>query len=369
MDNYSLQDPLLHLGAFLGGGATTNDHQQQQQQQQLLHHYAQLLRLSSGLSSSVLAPGPRHQLPLLPEPQSDKSEDHSRRRNKEKTCRVIKPIPSKPPASFSSQQFKSGDTREEVSFSSSVTTLTCWQQLLQLQRRESEEALPPPPPILAQSQILQAALERPPHSSSQGPPAPPPFLKSQFSPDWFLPSQPTLTSLPLPPSLSSVFHPPPPPPPVVARRMPVVVLSREPASAPTSTQDTDGKKEEEQDEDEDEEIVVGTDETVSPSSSSAAVEKDPSSFFLRLHKGDAAEQPSEFDVAACDGPVRFKRVLNPCNAKSDLEESEDEDGSASSASEVTYQCLFCNHVFKSHYCYQKHKRRHLNPFLADFHQV
>lgn len=31
-----------------------------------------------------------------------------------------------------------------------------------------------------------------------------------------------------------------------------------------------------------------------------------------------------------------------------------------------FQCVFCNHVFKSHYCYQKHKRRHINPFTVDF---
>ena len=33
---------------------------------------------------------------------------------------------------------------------------------------------------------------------------------------------------------------------------------------------------------------------------------------------------------------------------------------------ATYKCVFCNHIFKSHYCYQKHKRRHLNPFTVDF---
>lgn len=37
-----------------------------------------------------------------------------------------------------------------------------------------------------------------------------------------------------------------------------------------------------------------------------------------------------------------------------------------SNSGTIYKCVFCNHIFKSHYCYQKHKRRHLNPFTVDF---
>lgn len=61
------------------------------------------------------------------------------------------------------------------------------------------------------------------------------------------------------------------------------------------------------------------------------------------------------DIACCDGPVRFHRVLNQNYGKkcSGTEDKAD-DGEV-------YTCQFCDHTFKSHYCYQKHARRHLNP--------
>ncbi|XP_045598935.1 zinc finger and BTB domain-containing protein 8A.1-A [Procambarus clarkii] len=31
----------------------------------------------------------------------------------------------------------------------------------------------------------------------------------------------------------------------------------------------------------------------------------------------------------------------------------------------TYHCVYCNHTFKSHYCYQKHMRRHINPITVE----
>jgi hypothetical protein len=37
----------------------------------------------------------------------------------------------------------------------------------------------------------------------------------------------------------------------------------------------------------------------------------------------------------------------------------------SSSLETVYTCLYCNHTFKSHYCYQKHARRHINPVTID----
>ncbi|XP_077298952.1 uncharacterized protein LOC143920114 [Arctopsyche grandis] len=33
--------------------------------------------------------------------------------------------------------------------------------------------------------------------------------------------------------------------------------------------------------------------------------------------------------------------------------------------ETIYTCIYCNHTFKSQYCYQKHARRHLNPVSID----
>ena len=44
--------------------------------------------------------------------------------------------------------------------------------------------------------------------------------------------------------------------------------------------------------------------------------------------------------------------------------SEKISGNANSL-ETVYTCLYCNHTFKSHYCYQKHARRHINPVTID----
>lgn len=114
------------------------------------------------------------------------------------------------------------------------------------------------------------------------------------------------------------------------------------------------------------------------------------------------------DIASCDGPVRFRRVLNEAydinknlpsfegnDSKSDLkssfknssaksfhqqmarnineqylqnlssnvnsEESENSQHSANLSNSEIYTCVYCKHTFKSQYCYQKHAKRHLNP--------
>ena len=100
------------------------------------------------------------------------------------------------------------------------------------------------------------------------------------------------------------------------------------------------------------------------------------------------------ETAACDGPVKFHRIVNKF-FNVDFNKSDDTNnltstkrntaigmgydlkkidesltGSAESSMDITvkvdeddvadtgetYCCVYCNHVFKSHYCYQKHKR-------------
>lgn len=117
-----------------------------------------------------------------------------------------------------------------------------------------------------------------------------------------------------------------------------------------------------------------------------------------VRKESESENKTIIDVASCDGPVRFQRVLNdaygqvvsPENSvtgpqrthksvsisfhqqmaknirqqQSNEAENSDSKGHKPSSSEV-FNCVYCKHTFKSQYCYQKHARRHLNPLSLD----
>lgn len=87
------------------------------------------------------------------------------------------------------------------------------------------------------------------------------------------------------------------------------------------------------------------------------------------------------DIACCDGPVKFHRVINKnyglqptgdpapkdeVNRNAALnkvmnENIRDKLTDENEHHNEVFTCLYCNHTFKSQYCYQKHARRHLNP--------
>lgn len=110
------------------------------------------------------------------------------------------------------------------------------------------------------------------------------------------------------------------------------------------------------------------------------------------------------DIASCDGPVRFRRILNEAYEKNrkqvvtptvssdvtnDLKYHQSnvlsfhqqmvrnineqyskqksfsspnsEESENSQHSGDVYTCVYCKHTFKSKYCYQKHAKRHINP--------
>lgn len=122
-----------------------------------------------------------------------------------------------------------------------------------------------------------------------------------------------------------------------------------------------------------------------------------------LNNGSESEKVV-IDIASCDGPVRFRRIVNEAyekNKKHVLVPSSNEmindekyhqsnvssfhqqmvrnineqyhkqkNSSSSQHSEESensqhsgdlYTCVYCNHTFKSKYCYQKHAKRHINP--------
>ncbi|XP_076661203.1 uncharacterized protein LOC143365169 [Halictus rubicundus] len=103
-----------------------------------------------------------------------------------------------------------------------------------------------------------------------------------------------------------------------------------------------------------------------------------------------------YDVACCDGPIKFHRVLNEnyssaatcgsstvsqarlqrCFEAENASRENDENGGPAGNgcdpiavaidndagnTEGSYTCGYCRHTFKSQYCYRKHTKRHLLP--------
>ncbi|XP_063982247.1 uncharacterized protein LOC135165152 isoform X2 [Diachasmimorpha longicaudata] len=108
---------------------------------------------------------------------------------------------------------------------------------------------------------------------------------------------------------------------------------------------------------------------------------------LSTDQGSTSATGVVLDIACCDGPVKFHRVLNenyttpvgdlttyppaprdhPERPESVSENDENgrpdrsSDSIGESSGHGCYTCEYCQHTFKSHYCYKKHARRHLLP--------
>lgn len=126
-----------------------------------------------------------------------------------------------------------------------------------------------------------------------------------------------------------------------------------------------------------------------------------------IQAGGGESDKVVIDIASCDGPVRFRRILNEAyeqnkkqimvptspsevNTKVEYHQSNvfsfhqqmvrnineqyqkqksfssqnSEESENSQHSGELYTCVYCNHTFKSKYCYQKHAKRHINPLNA-----
>ncbi|XP_050299374.1 telomere zinc finger-associated protein isoform X2 [Anthonomus grandis grandis] len=129
-------------------------------------------------------------------------------------------------------------------------------------------------------------------------------------------------------------------------------------------------------------------------SSKNSQEKKPAPHKNNKKKQDMSSSKDKVivDVACCDGPVRFHRVINKNYGIQDTENfdtssanfrvsefnrssamnkvmneniMEKLNGNEDLAFNEVFTCVYCNHTFKSQYCYQKHARRHLYPVSVD----
>lgn len=104
-----------------------------------------------------------------------------------------------------------------------------------------------------------------------------------------------------------------------------------------------------------------------------------------VNKPSSNEEKVVVDIACCDGPVRFHRVINNCYGltstvteykivdsneamnkamNANIRDKKLNQTDENSPSE-SFTCVYCNHTFKSQYCYQKHARRHINPVTLE----
>ena len=89
---------------------------------------------------------------------------------------------------------------------------------------------------------------------------------------------------------------------------------------------------------------------------------------------ESSNNSNLLDTASCVGPVKFHRIINKffsvdlpkqqVKKKEEVEVNDDEVDETSKTGE-TYSCVYYNHVFKSNYCHQKRKRRHIDPVTVD----
>ncbi|XP_064214608.1 zinc finger and BTB domain-containing protein 8A.2 [Tribolium castaneum] len=137
--------------------------------------------------------------------------------------------------------------------------------------------------------------------------------------------------------------------------------------------------------------TVVTQSRASTSKTEDAPTEKPKSEKPKKRRSETSASGSEkviIDIACCDGPVRFHRVINKNYGQQTQSENvydqvdevnrnaamnkamtenirDRELSDENQAGSEMFTCLYCNHTFKSQYCYQKHARRHLNPVSLD----
>ncbi|XP_022201793.2 telomere zinc finger-associated protein [Nilaparvata lugens] len=200
----------------------------------------------------------------------------------------------------------------------------------------------PPPPTLVKPipsrKSLLPVLFPPPPTGVYWPPPPPPYQPLPALPDEYR------SVFPL--TMSAEQQPPAQPSPPAIPSTSAVVASTsvaQPPVSPTPSQSSDSSNQ----------VTV----TVTPG---------PDARKQRLNSTPTNSTDSKVivDIACCDGPVRFHRVLNQNYGRESQEAEPEQDTESTSATDKSgpvFTCRYCDHTFKSHYCYQKHARRHINP--------